>query len=1134
MTPGCKPGARTRRDLYAAQVEVAVLGPVEVKLDGSPVDLGTPKQRALVAALALSGGRPVSVDSIVDLLWGDHPPPGVSATLQAYVSGLRRAIEPTRERRAPATVLVTVAPGYALRVADGGTDAQLLEADVRARQRDLRALAPIGPPAVGRDVLGDAVAGLEASLALWRGTPYGELGDAPQAVAERARLEELRLVALEHRMLAELALGHHGTAAAELEALTAAHPLRERLWHLRALALARAGRQADALDALTRLRTVLADELGLEPGVELRDLQTAVLRQDPELDWVAPAATSTAAATTMVAERIPETAGEVEPVATWPMVGRDPDLAALVGALDTAAGGAATYAVLTGDPGIGKSRLSAELAAVARARGVDVLVGRCSQDDGAPPLWPWQQVLERLGDELPAAQPEDAADGAAQFRSRELLVRTVRDAARRRPRLVILDDLHWADVATLRVLRLLAETATDEPLLVLATWRSHPEPTGALADVAEALARRHAVRRELTGLPAAAVAEVFETVARNRPSAAQATALRERTDGNPFYLVEYARLAGEHGDLGSLVAEENPPTGVQEVLTRRLEQLPGDTVTTLRVAAVIGRDFDLSSLASVADVDPDDLLDVVEPAQVAGLVREDSVDRFRFSHALVRDTLVAAMTPSRRARLHARVAAVLRDRHGRETEEARHWLAAGPAYAAQAWQAAVAAAEVARRLYAHEETADLLREAYAAMADDPNATPRQRYDVLLLLIDAYRWSAMWPELTATVELAVGVAEEIGDPELVATAAISTTQGALWQSAPHGEVHQGVVRALRSSLDRLPPADGALRCRTLLGLANELYYGAAFEERRALVDEGLAMARRLGDDELLLDVCQIAFVSLWSAGTAAERLGLAEESVALAARTGNERATVVAGTLRSVVLGELGRPHEMWAAVEVARAEAERQRMLYGLMVLDSLVLPWHAMAGRFAECEALIDSISRLDAQISLEQSEDATAGAMIALSIWQGRSAETAELMTALEGGALPISATVVAYLWRGGEEQKAREYYAAHPFDLDTDDWFSLLAWCNTAETALYMKDADLGARIYAMITPYAGMTCVAGSGNASGPVDAFLAMAAAAAGEQQVATRHADEAERLCAEWEIPLAARWVRVQRDRYGF
>ena len=603
-------------------------------------------------------------------------------------------------------------------------------------------------------------------------------------------------------------------------------------------------------------------------------------------------------------------------------------------ALDRAASGTPTYAVLTGDPGIGKSRLSAELAAVARARGVDVLVGRCSQDDGAPPLWPWAQVLERLGEGLPTSA-EDEQDAGAQFRSRERLVRTVRDAARERTRLVILDDLHWADVATLRVLRLLAETATDERLLVLATWRPHPEPTGALAEVAEALARQHAVRRELVGLPSADVAEVFEKVAHNRPSEEQAAALRERTDGNPFYLVEYARLAGERSDLASLVAEANPPTGVQEVLTRRLELLPGDTVITLRSAAVIGREFDLPTLARVAGIDPDDLLDVVEPAQVAGLVREDSIDRFRFSHALVRDTLVAAMAPSRAARLHARVAEVLRGVRGRQTEEARHWLAAGPSYAPQAWQAAVAAAEVARQLYAHEETAELLCAAIGAMDHDPDVTLRQRYDVLLLLIDAYRWSAMWPELTGTVEQAVAVAEKLDDPELVASAAIATTQGALWQSAPHGEVHEGVLRALRYSLDRLPPQDGALRCRTLLGLANELYYGATFEERRALVDEGLAMARRLGDDELrpgrLPDRVRVALVAPDRRGATGLRRGGGRAGRAHRQRAGHRGLGHPAGgraRRAGPAAGDVGRrrrgPGRGGAAADALRPDGARQ------------------------------------------------------------------------------------------------------------------------------------------------------------------------------------------------------------------
>ncbi|RYP86444.1 hypothetical protein EKO23_09060 [Nocardioides guangzhouensis] len=1114
-------------------VEVAVLGPVEVSIGGSPVDLGTPKQRALVAALALSGGRPVSVDAIVDLLWGDAPPPGVTTTLQAYVSGLRRVMEPDRERRAPATVLVTVAPGYALRVADGSHDARVFERAVTVEQRRLQGLAPVGPPSVDAGTLTDAVARLDAALALWRGTPYGELEDAAAAVAERARLEELRLVALEHRLLADLALGHHGTAAAELEALTAAHPLRERLWGLRAVALTRSGRQADALDVLRRVRDVLSDELGLDPGPELRDLQAAVLRQDGSLGWVAPPAASAPAPAAEPATEEPA-AQAPEPVGLWPMVGRDRDLDELVGALDAAGAGTSSYAVVTGEPGIGKSRLCAELASVARARGVTVLVGRCSQDDGAPPLWAWAQVLEGLGLSLPIA-PDDAGDQAgAQFRSREQLVRQVREAARERPLLIALDDLHWADAATLRVLRLLAETSADEQLMVLSTWRPHPEPTGALAEVAEALARRHAVRRELVGLPAAAVAEVFDSVAHNRPSEEQAAALRARTDGNPFFLVEYARLAGERSDLARLVAEEHPPTGVQEVLTRRLDQLPGDTLTALRAAAVIGRQFDLPTLGAVTGADPDDLLDVVEPAQVAGLVREDGIDRFRFSHALVRDTLVAVTSASRRARLHVRVAEALATAPDRATERARHWLAAGPSYAARAWPAAVDAATLASRLYAHEEASDLLRAALEALEQDPEATLRQRYDLLLRLIDAYRWSASWPELTATVEVAVGVAEEMDDPELVATAAISTTQGALWQSAAHGQVHGPIVDALRRSLDRLPASDGALRCRTMLGLANELYYGATFAERRALVDEALAMARRLGDDALLLDACQIAFVSLWTCRTAPERLDLATESLDLARRTGAERAFVVSACLRAVVLAELGRPAEMWEAVAEARVEAERQRTLYGLMVLDSLVLPWHAMAGRFDLCLELIEQIRRLDSQISLEQSEDATAGAMISLSAWQGRAADTAQMLAELADGPLPLNATITAFYWRGGDEDGAREWYAGHPPQLDTDDWFSLLAWGNAAESALYVGDAEVGAATYDLLAPLAGRSCVAGSGNACGPVDAFLALAAAAAGEKAMATQHADDAEQLCADWDIPLAAQWLRDQRERYGF
>ena len=567
-------------------MQVGVLGPTQVLRGSEPIDLGTRKQRALLAALALHGGRPASMDAIIDLLWGDDPPGAVTATLQVYVAGLRRALEPDRQRRAPAAFLVTVGAGYALRVPSEQLDAgqfTKVVAEAHARLAPAAALVPNGRARLHRGDLAEVVRDLDAALGLWRGEPYAELEDAPDARAERVRLEELRLLAVEDRALAQVWLGQQATAAAELEALTACHPLRERLWGLWALALTRSGRQADALAVLRQVRTVLDDELGLEPGTELRALQTAVLRQDPALEWVVPEAPAPPAGPVPDDHRT-RAADPARPRGMWPLVGRRTQLAALDDLLDQAATDGPTFASLVGEPGIGKTRLATELIARARAAGFTVLIGRCSQDDGAPPLWPWASVLDGLGAELPSGGPQDAE--ITQFAAWEQIVRLVLDAAATSPVLLVFDDLHWADPASLRVLRMLAESTAPGHLMVLATWRAHPEPVGPHADLVEMLARRHALRLDLSGLTAAEAAEVVQSVTHTEPSGSQAAALRERTEGNPFFLVEYARLAAERGDLARLLAEESAPTAVHDVLTRRLDRLPEPTQT---VAADRGR-----------------------------------------------------------------------------------------------------------------------------------------------------------------------------------------------------------------------------------------------------------------------------------------------------------------------------------------------------------------------------------------------------------------------------------------------------------------------------------------------------------------------------------------------------------------
>jgi hypothetical protein len=320
----------------------------------------------------------------------------------------------------------------------------------------------------------------------------------------------------------------------------------------------------------------------------------------------------------------------------------------------------------------------------------------------------------------------------------------------------------------------------------------------------------------------------------------------------------------------------------------------------------------------------------------------------------------------------------------------------------------------------------------------------------------------------------------------------------------------------------------------MALAGETYYATPLAERRALVQQALAMADRLDDDRLRLEAHQTGSMALRGASTAPERLEHATAALALARRLGEDRPAVVSACLRCVALAELGRVAEMHAEVEQARAEAERLRIPFGVLVLDVLVLPWLAMAGRFEECAALVQRVTALDAQMSLEHAGDATGAAQMAVAVWQGGAAAVGEELAAAAGGPLPLTATAIAYLWRGGARDRARAVAAQRPVELDHDDWFTLLAWANAAEVALYLERPDLGVQVGALLAPYAGRSACANTSQASGPVDAYLAMAAAVAGDAGAAGRHAEDAEALGTAWGLPVFLDWFRGLRREHGF
>jgi predicted ATPase/DNA-binding SARP family transcriptional activator len=331
-------------------VKVCVLGRIGVVADGGEVVLGATREAGLLADLLVHAGEVVPAARLIDDLWRGDPPPGASATLQTYVKNLRRMLEPGRAAGEASEVLLTRRPGYLLAIDQVEFDAACFERMVEQGRAHLAERAP-----------GQAGERLREALALWRGPAYGELAAESYVQAEAARLDELRMVAVEARVEADLALGRHAELCGELEAFVTKHPYRERLWGQRMLALYRAGRQSDSLRAYQQIRLLLGDELGIEPSEALRDLEEAILLQKSHLDWTPP--------TEAEAELDTRATGAVgllrRPAFVNVFVGRDAEMANLVDALQSER--PAPLTTITGAGGIGKTRLALHAAAAASA-----------------------------------------------------------------------------------------------------------------------------------------------------------------------------------------------------------------------------------------------------------------------------------------------------------------------------------------------------------------------------------------------------------------------------------------------------------------------------------------------------------------------------------------------------------------------------------------------------------------------------------------------------------------------------------------------------------------------------------------------------------------------------------------------
>ena len=861
-------------------------------------------------------------------------------------------------------------------------------------------------------------------------------------------------------------------------------------------------------------------------------------------------------------------AGTGEPAR--PFVGRLTELREFSAVLAEASARRGCLFLVTGEPGIGKSRLMEEFAGLLADQGWQVLTGRCWEQGGAPAYWPWIQVVRAAGSEFEDCIPAPADTGGRpgtsellpaptsdpesdRFRLFDGVARFLMKVAEDRPLLVVLDDLHAADAPSLLLLRFLAQTIAGGRIVLLGAYREADQRVHESGELFAELARvGH--RIPLRGLSRAEVGTYISRVAARAPPEVVVAKVHDVTAGNPLFVGEVVRVLladGSLADPGQPLVDPmlRIPEEVQALIRRRVAGLETETIANLRVAAVIGREFNLRVLHRVSHLSIRRLADALSAAVRAGILAEDASvpGRYAFTHDLVRETLYQDMPAARRLALHRTVGLVLRalfddDVEPHLAELAHHFTQSAPlGDAAPAVEFSIRAGDRAAGLLAYEDAARHYARALRLLPMLEHADGERRCAVLLRLGDVQWRAGKDRQARRSFEEAAAVASRLGAPEMLARAALGHVAGG--GLAGIGLVVTGMfggetthIHLLEQALAALPEGDSPLRAQVLARLAAALDRADQADRQAALCEHAVGMARRLNDPQALLVALHARYWATLAPDLLGARLANAAELQDIAATVGDQEMTFLAHHIRVHCLLEL---------CDVAGVDSELEAMAH---IADRIRQPFYRwrtanmwamramLDGRLEEAERLARGAMDIG---GLRQSEYVTYTfehvLLVAIRWMQGQLGELQEAIRfhgerysslARWRNALVAVELADERATRAEVERHARRDFA----DLPRDGLW-LLHLCSLAEACVLLGDERRAARLYQLLSPYADRNAVSITTMPFGPVALRLGMVAAMLGQWEEAERHFELAMERCTQLGAPAITARVLCERAR---